>query len=247
MKNVYNLPQQLIRALRPIPVLAITSALLPLGLCGAQEVDAPTHNGGSGSVVAPSAWVTLFTPVMPRVDLKLSEFYIGELDVPVAQADLTVHATSFLSITPSYMNYSAPARALNKLAPNGAKFTRGYDEQQFRIDGTLGFTLSGFELSARNMYVRRFRPDGLKAIDRYRGRLAIAHPLDVVGSVWKPFASWETYYDRNAGGWNRDRYSAGVTLPLMQRVLFQPSYMYERTDGTNDVHYLLFGLMIGGR
>lgn len=247
MNKLSKSASHLLYALPPISALVISAALLPLGVCGAQEVDAPTHSGGSGSVVAPSAWVTLFTPVMPRVDLKLSEFYIGVLDVPVAQADLTVHATSFLTITPSYMNYSAPARALNKLTPNGGDFTRGYDEQQFRIDGTLGYSIHDFELSARNMYVRRFRPDGLKAVDRYRGRLQIAHPLGVLGSVWKPFASWETYYDRNAGGWNRDRYSAGVTLPLMQRVLFQPSYLYEHTDGTNDVHYLLFGLMIGGR
>ena len=247
MNNVSMFPQQLIRALRPFLVLAVSAALLPLGLCGAQEVDAPTHNGGSGSVVAPSAWVTVFTPVMPRVDLKFTEFYIGKLDVPVSQADLTIHATSFLSITPSYMYYSAPSRALDQLSPNGGNFKGGYDEQQFRVDATLGYTLAGLELSARNMYVRRFRPGGLKSIDRYRGRLSAAYPFRVDGAQWKPFASWETYYDHGAGGWNRDRYQAGITVPLIPRVLFQPSYMYEKTDGTNDVHYLLFGLTIGGR
>ena len=247
MTNSSRVPLQLLRALGPISALALSSALLPLGLCGAQEVETPTHNGGSNSVVAPSTWVTLFTPVVPRVDLKFTQFYIGKLDVPVSQADLTIHATSFLSITPSYMYYSAPSRALDQLSPNGGSFKSGYDEQQFRVDATLGYSLAGVELSARNMYVRRFRPSGLKSIDRYRGRLAAAYPFRVDGVQLKPFGSWETYYDHDAGGWNRDRYQAGIAVPLMSRVLFQPSYMYEKTDGTNDVHYLLFGLTIGGR
>jgi hypothetical protein len=68
-----------------------------------------------------------------------------------------------------------------------------------------------------------------------------------MGNVWKPFASYEAYYERSGGGWNRDRLWGGVTLPLMKRVLFQPSYMFEHTDGLKDVHYLLFGLIINTR
>lgn len=229
-----------------VPALIVACAL-PLGLCLAQEVDAPAHGAGSGSVVAPMGWLTLITPLQSRVDLKLSGFYIGELDVPVAQADLSIRATSFLTITPSYMYYRAPASALNRLAPNGGAFTDSYHENQFRIDGTLNYSVQGFELSARNMYVRRYREGRAADIDRYRGRLMVARPLAVAGSVWKPFASYEGYYEGKNGGWNKDRYSAGVTLPLMQRVLFQPAYMYERSDGTNDVHYLLFGLMVKTR
>jgi hypothetical protein len=146
------------------------------------------------------------------------------------------------------MYYSAPASALNKLAPGpGGPFTDSYDEHQFRIDGTLNFSVRKFELSARNMYVRRFRPGPADDINRYRGRVGKAHPLAVAGRVWKPFASYETVYERSNGGWNTERLAGGVTLPLMQRVLFQPSYMYERTDGTEDVHYLMFGLMIRTR
>jgi hypothetical protein len=72
----------------------------------------------------------------------------------------------------------------------------------------------------------------------------IAHPLAVRGQTWKPFASYETYYDGGGGGWNKDRVWAGVTLPLMKQVSFQPSYMWESTEGTKDVHYLLFGLIV---
>jgi hypothetical protein len=80
-------------------------------------------------------------------------------------------------------------------------------------------------------------------MNRYRGRIAIAHPVAVHGRTWKPFASYETYYERN-GGWNRDRVSTGITLPLTNRVLFQPSYMWESSKGNRDVHYLLFGLIV---
>jgi hypothetical protein len=64
--------------------------------------------------------------------------------------------------------------------------------------------------------------------------------------VWKPFANYEKYYERKAG-WNRDRVSGGVTLPLMKQLWVQPSYMRETADGVKDVNYLLFGLIINTR
>ena len=227
------------------PGLLVTGVGLPGGLC-AQEVDAPAGSG-TGSVSAPSGWLMLITPLQDRVDLKLSGFYIGELDVPVGQVDVSIRPTKFLTITPSYMYYSAPARGLNKLAPQPGGFSDSYDEHQFRIDGTLTGSIRKLEISARNMYVRRFRPAPADDANRYRGRIGLAHPLAVMGSVWKPFASYEAYYERSGGGWNKDRLWGGVTLPLMKRVLFQPSYMFEKSDGLNDVHYLLFGLIINTR
>ena len=46
------------------------------------------------------------------------------------------------------------------------------------------------------------RPD---EINRYRQRIGIAHPLPVNGRIWKPFATYETFYERSNGGWNRER------------------------------------------
>jgi hypothetical protein len=211
--------------------------------CVAQEVDAPSGSG-SGSVFAPSGWLELIAPVHQRIALKLYGFYIGDLKAPVGQVDVSIRATKFLTITPSYMYYSVPASGLNKLAPEPAGFTDSYGEHQFRIDGTVAFSVRKFEISVRNMYVRRFRPTPADDSNRYRGRLMIAHPLAVRGQTWKPFASYETYYDGGGGGWNKDRVWAGVTLPLMKQVLFQPSYMVEMSKGLNDVHYLLFGLIV---
>ena len=128
-------------ALRLVRALLVASVVLPPALCVAQEVDTPARGGGSGSVFAPSGWLTLITPLQRRVDLKLTGFYIGELDVSVGQVDVSIRATKFLTITPSYMYYSAPASGLNELAPKPAGFTDSFDELQFRIDGTLTYSV----------------------------------------------------------------------------------------------------------
>jgi hypothetical protein len=230
-------------ALQLGPALLAVAMIAFARPCVAQEVDAPSGSG-SGSVFAPSGWLELIAPLQQRVALKLYGFYIGDLDVPVGQVDVSVRATKFLTITPSYMHYRVPASGLDELAPEPAGFTDSYSENQFRVDGTVGFALRKFEISVRNMYVRRFLPGAAGDLNRYRGRLAIAHPVTVRGSSWKPFASYETYYDGGGGGWDKDRVWAGVTLPLTKQVLFQPSYMWEGSDGIKDINYLLFGLIV---
>ena len=147
--------------------------------CAAQEnvdpptvPDAPDPGDGRGSLFAPSAWLVLNTPVQKQIDLKLYGFYIGTLDTPVAQVDVPIRAAKFLTVTPSYMYYSVPASGLNKLPPQPGEFTDSYDEHQFRIDGTVAFAVRKFEISGRNMYVRRFRAAPANDTDRYRGKIA---------------------------------------------------------------------------
>ena len=219
--------------------------------CAAQEnADAPTlpaapgAGDGRGTLFAPSGWAVLSVPVQKQIDLKLYGFYIGDLEVPVAQVDLPIRLAKFLTVTPSYMGYSVPASGLNELAPQPAGFTDSYKEHQFRIDGTVGFAVRKFEISGRNMYVRRFR--AVDDTNRYRGRVAIARPLAVRGRTWKPFASYETFYEQTAG-WNRERIWTGVTLPLNKRVFVQPSYMWETSEGSRSVDYLLVGLIVNTR
>ena len=97
------------------------------------------------------------------------------------------------------------------------------------------------------MYVRRFRPTPADDMNRYRGRIAIAHPLAVQGRIWKPFASYEAFYERPAG-WNRERVWTGVTLPLNEAACsLQPSYMWETSEGSRAIHYVLFGLIVNTR
>jgi hypothetical protein len=207
--------------------------------CAAQEVDVPTGRG-SGSVTAPTGWVELIAPVQQRVDLKLYGFYIGELKAPSAQVDATIRVTKFLSITPSYLYYSIPANGLNELANISRGFTRNLEEHQFRIDGTVVFSFHKFEISERNMYVRRFLPTS--EINRYRNRIGVAHPLTVKDHIVKPFASYEAFYDQRSG-WTKNRVWTGVTVPVAKYVSFQPSYMWEGANGIKDLNYLMFGLI----
>ena len=233
---------------------ALVACVISLGApCVAQEADPPDPptppalgGDGRGSLVAPSAWLVLNTPLQKQVALKFYGFYIGGLKTPVAQFDVPIRLANFLSVTPSYMYYSVPASGLNELTPQPGRFTDSYQEHQFRIDGTVAFPIHKLEVSVRNMYVRRFRTAGLDDTNRYRGRIAVAHPLAVGGRTWKPFASYETYYEQKVG-WNRTRLWTGVTVPLNRRVLIQPSYLWETSDGSRDVNYLLFGLIVNTR
>jgi hypothetical protein len=228
----------------------LVACVVSLGApCAAQEVDVPTGRG-SGFVTAPSGWVELIAPLQQRVDLKLYGFYIGEAKAPSTQVDATIRVTNFLSITPSYLYYSVPSSGLNELANVSRGFTNRYEEQQFRIDGTVMFSIHKFEISDRNMYVARFLPTYTyagqslpeKEINRYRNRIAVAHPLTVKGHTVKPFTSYEAFYDQGSG-WTKKRVWAGVTVPVAKHVSFQPSYMWEGTNGIKDLNYVMFGLI----
>jgi hypothetical protein len=237
-------------ALHLVPSFLVVCLASLGGPCAAQEVDVPTGRG-SNSVVAPTGWAELIAPVQDRIDLKFYGFYIGELKAPSAQFDATFRVTKFLSITPSYLYYSVPASGLNELANRSRGFTRTYYEQQFRIDGTVMFSVHKFEISERNMYVKKFLPTYMyagrslpaKEINRYRNRIAVAYPLAVKGHIWKPFASYEAFYDQGSG-WTKNRVWTGVTVPLEKHVWFQPSYMWEGTQGIKDMNYLMFGLIL---
>jgi Protein of unknown function (DUF2490) len=243
MRALTRLTRSLVAGALAICVMSLAAP------CAAQEVDPPTPpaaGDGRGGLLAPSAWVVLNAPVQKQVGLKFSGFYIGELDTPVAQVDVPIRLAQFLTVTPSYMGYSVPARGLNKLPPQPGRFTDSYDENQFRVDGTVAFSVRKFEISARNMYVRRFRPTPVPDTNRYRGRVSVARPLAIRDRIVKPFASYETFYEQ-FGGWNRDRIWSGVTVPLNKRVFVQPSYMWETSKGSRDVHYVMFGLIVNTR
>ena len=249
--------RRLVRVMRRVVTSVLVIWLVSLAApCAAQEqggLDAPAApaapdaRDGSGPVFVPGGFVGLVTPVRDRIALNVYGFYYGEVAVPVAQVDVPIRMAKFLTITPSYLYYEVPPSGLVKASAYPARFADTLEENQFRVDGTLKFSLRKLEISERNMYVRRFLQTG--DIDRYRQKIAIAHPLMVDGHIWKPFASFEAFYDRGNGGngrWTRNRVMAGATVPLLKHVSFQPSYIRDnyRVRGLRDVNYLQFGLIV---
>jgi len=238
-------------ALRLVLGLLVICLVSLRGSSVAQQVDAPgadagvvSTDNGAVSIFAPSAWLGMIVPVHDRIDLKVYGFYIGDLNVPSAQVDVPIRVTKLLTLTPGYLHYSVPASGLDELANLPGAFTDSYDEQQFRLDGTVTFPIRNLDVSLRNMYVRRLRPAPADDSNRYRGRIELAYPVPVRDTMLKPFVSYEKYYDHHSGGWNKHRAWAGVTLPLTKRVFLQPSYLRERTDGLKTIDYALFGFIV---
>ena len=226
-------------------VLAL--ALLSVGApCAAQAVEPPAlaEPGGRGSLFVPGGFLGVVAPVHDRVSVNAYGFFYGEVDVPVAQVDVPMRATRFLTITPSYLYYEVPPSGLDTASERPVEFPDTFAENQLRLDATVKFSIRTFEVSSRSMFVRRFRPTD--DINRYRQRIGIARPLPVYGHIWKPFVTYEAFYERSNSGWNRDRVIAGVTLPVVKQVSFQPSYIWEhnRVPGLRDFNYLQFGLIV---
>ena len=230
-------------------VVCVMSAGAP---CAAQEnADAPTlpaapgAGDGRGTLFAPSGWAVLSVPVQKQIDLKLYGFYIGDLEVPGRT--------------------SGPADSAGEV-PDGDSQLYGLLGSRKRAQraraaaGGIHRQLQGAPVpNRRDRGVRRSQVRDLRSqhvcpavscsrddTNRYRGRIAIAHPLAVRGRIWKPFASYETFYEQTAG-WNRERIWTGVTLPLNKRVFVQPSYMWETSEGSRSVDYLLVGLIVNTR
>ena len=92
----------------------------------AQEVDVPTRpdlGDERGSVFVPGGFLGLVAPVHERVSVNLYGFYYGEVDAPVAQVDVPIRTTRFLTITPSYLYYEVPPSGLDTASQRPVGFT----------------------------------------------------------------------------------------------------------------------------
>ena len=174
---------------------------------------------------------TVNTPIQKQIDLKLYGFYIGAMEVPVAQVDVPIRLTRFLTVTPSYMCYSVPASGLNKLPPQPANFTDSYDEHQFRIDGTVAFAVRKFEISGRNMYVQAVSSDSRRRHEPLsRSHLDRASPPDSRPHLETVCLIRSLSMSAGAGG-------TGIESGPVSRChstsacSLQPSYMWETSDG----------------
>ena len=232
----------------------LVPGLLVIGLallgrpCVAQEVEGPGAGlRNTGSVFAPAGYVGFVAPIRDRLGVRLYGWYIGELKAPGVTAEFPIRATSFLTITPGYQYMEMSPGGIDNYVVQPLGLSETYKENQFRVDGTFKFSLSKLEITDRNMYVRRFRPAWVGAdVNRYRNRVGIARPLAVHGYPFKPFASFESFFDEGHSGSTKNRVWVGLNLPLEKQVVFQPGYVWEnnRVQGIRDVNYLMFALIV---
>jgi hypothetical protein len=238
-------------ALDLVPGFLVIGLISLGGPCVAQEPDGPGAGGRkAGSVFAPSGYAGLIVPLQQRIGLRLYGWYIGKLKAPGVTAEFPIRTTRFLTITPGYQYMQMPPSGIDNYVEQPGGFTETYREHQFRLDGTFKFSIHQLEITDRNMYVRRFRPAWVgDDINRYRNRIGIAYPVPVMGQIWKPFASFEAFFDEGRSGSVKNRVWVGVNLPLQQQVVFQPGYIWEnnRVPGVRDVKYLLFALIVSPR
>jgi Protein of unknown function (DUF2490) len=234
-------------ALRLGPAFLAVGVIAGSRPCLAQEVEGPGAGRQSTSVTAPATYVGLIAPVTQRIGVRLYGWYIGELKAPGVTAELPIRATKFLTITPGYQFVEMSPSGIDNYVEQPLGLSETYREHQFRLDGTFKFAIRKLEITDRNMYVRRFRPAWVgDDINRYRNRVGLAHPLGVMGQTWKPFASFEAYFDQGQSGTVKNRVWLGVNVPIQKQVVFQPGYIWEnnRTPGIRDVNYLLAAFIV---
>ena len=194
--------------------------------------------------------------MQPRIDLKFYGFYIGELKAPSAQFDARYFFArqGFFRSLPSY--HAFITRSLRTGLMNSRIIREDLlallREHQFRVDGTVMFSVNKFEnLRAQHVCSERFLPNlhlRGKVSSRKRDQpLSQSDRRSRIPCGWgatsgNPSRPTEAFYDQGSG-WTKNRAWTGVTVPIEKHVSFQPSYMWENTNGIKDLRYLMFGLI----
>jgi len=213
------------------------SALSAIG----QEVEGGNSETSYGAVFSNASYVELITPLTSKIGLSLYGFYLGNLRISIALAEVPITVQKHLVLTPSYLYVNVPPPGLSLLTTKPAY--RTYRENQFRLAATIVVSWHGFLFSDRNMYVRRFTPFG--DFNRYRNRIYISHSVTIERYKMTPFAFYEVYHDFQGGPWpRRSWYVAAVDMPITRHLTFQPSYIRQDDQYLRSIDFLGTALLI---
>jgi hypothetical protein len=206
-----------------------------------QEVEGSGSQTSDSAVFSNAGYVELIVPLTSKVGMNTYGFYLGNLGVSIALAEVPITMQKHLVLTPSYLFVNVPPSGLSLLTKRPAY--RTYRENQFRIAATIVVTWHGFLFSDRNMYVRRFTPFG--DFNRYRNRVYVSHPVTIKGYKITPFAFYEVYHDFQPGPWpRRSWYVAAVDMPITRHLTFQPSYIRQDDQYLRSVNFVGTALLI---
>jgi len=206
-----------------------------------QEVEGSGSRTSDSAVFSNAGYVELIVALTSKVGMNTYGFYLGNLGVSIALAEVPITVQKHLVLTPSYLFVNVPPSELFLLTTRPAY--RTYRENQFRIAATIVVTWHGFLFSDRNIYVRRFTPFG--DFNRYRNRVYVSHPVTIEGYKIAPFAFYEVYHDFQPGPWpRRSWYVAAVDMPITRHLTFQPSYIRQDDQYLRSVNFVGTALLI---
>ena len=229
----------MIATLSPLLWLACVS-VLTVSSTG-QEVEGTGSEASEGAVFSNAGYVELIVPLTSKVGVNLYGFYLGNLGISIALAEVPFTVQKHLVLTPSYLYVNVPPSGLSLLTAKPAY--RTYRESQVRVAATILTTRHGFLFSDRNMYVRQFTPFG--DFNRYRNRIYVSHPVTIERYKMTPFAFYEVYHDFQGGPWpRRSWYVAAVDMPITRHLTFQPSYIRQDDQYLRSISFLGTALLI---
>jgi hypothetical protein len=207
----------------------------------AQEVEGRGSEPMNSGVFSNAGYVELITPLTSKVGVNAYGFYLGNLDISVALAEVPVTVQKHIVLTPSYLCVNVPPSGLALLTTRPAY--RTYRENQFRMAVTVLAKWHGLLVSDRSMYVRRFTPFG--NYNRYRNKVYVSHPVTIKRYTMTPFAFYEVYHDFQPGPWaRRSWYVAAVDMPITRHITFQPSYIRQDDQYLRSINFLGTALLI---
>jgi hypothetical protein len=107
------------------------------------------------------------------------------------------------------------------------------EEDQPNVNATLKFDLWKFKIDDRNRIEYRhfrFKEDSV----RYRNKLGIKLPLDLLKMKVSPYTSNEIFIASNSTGFNENRFSSGIEFELTKYVKADIYYMLKSNRIIND-------------
>jgi hypothetical protein len=185
--------------------------------------------------------VQIAVPINRKLDFNLSaQFRFGRNFRDFVDENLgagigfTYKLNKYLQFAPSY------TYIVNRPSQN-----RNAYENRINLPVTvISSKISGFTISDRNLFERRWR----KLVNswRYRNRLQIERTFKPKGFEFRIFASDEVFYDFLAKSWVRNRFSIGVGKPITKQLSFDVYYL-RQNDGRSrpgNLHVIGTGLRI---
>jgi hypothetical protein len=146
----------------------------------------------------------------------MSDFYYWHLDAGIAAA-----------LTPWF------EAGINYRYLQEKKKGEWMEENRPHVNGTLLWKLGPLSFSARNRLEYRMR-EGADDSWRYRNRLRLSPKAKWGPWQIQPYVDDEVFYDFDAGEWNQNRASAGLTGKLTKGLKADIYYMLQSTKKTDD-------------